>query len=218
MKSATGIKACTFLFFTLHLLKMEAQTVVASPVGEYYLRGVMETASGFKLNADSTFQFFFSYGALDRSGEGRWSVQHNTVVFNSKPKPAHDFALVKSGAGIAGKITIQIRGDNVMLLKYVHCKIKGGGKEQEGITNERGLVQFTAQPVDTIELIFEFCAEKKSVFTVQHKDHHYFEFAPEAWLMDVFFQDFRLSLTEDGLAGGHPLLAETSLHYEKTLH
>lgn len=192
--------------------------MVSSPVGEYYLGGVRETASGFKLNADSTFQFFFTYGALDRSGEGRWSVQNNTVLFNSKPRPATDFALVTSGAGTAGKITIQIKGDNVMLLKHVHCKIQGGGAAQEGMTNERGTLQFTAQPVDTIELVFEFCAEKKSVFTVQQRDHHYFEFAPEAWLMDVFFQNFCLALTGDGLAGGHPLSAETSFHYEKSLH
>jgi hypothetical protein len=36
--------------------------------GVYNLRGVMEMASGFKLNNDSSFEFYFSYGALDRYG------------------------------------------------------------------------------------------------------------------------------------------------------
>ena len=54
---------------------MLAQSKTASPAGEYYLRGVMETAAGFKLNEDSTFQFFFSYGALDRQGRGKWTTE-----------------------------------------------------------------------------------------------------------------------------------------------
>jgi len=29
----------------------------------YYVRVVMETGSGFKLNEDSSFQFFYSYGS-----------------------------------------------------------------------------------------------------------------------------------------------------------
>ncbi len=40
--------------------------------GIYYLENVMETASGFKLNEDNTFEFFFSQGALDRTGSGTW--------------------------------------------------------------------------------------------------------------------------------------------------
>ena len=49
---------------------MNTPTIQSTVAGEYYLQGVMETASGFKLNEDSTFQFFFMYGAMDRVGEG----------------------------------------------------------------------------------------------------------------------------------------------------
>ena len=63
---------------------MQAQT---KPVGEYQLRGVREMASGFKLNEDSTFQFYFSYGALDRFGEGRWTMKGNSLILNSRQSP-----------------------------------------------------------------------------------------------------------------------------------
>ncbi|HZH67472.1 MAG TPA: hypothetical protein VEY10_21455 [Flavisolibacter sp.] len=210
-------KACTLLlFFTCSFSKMEAQTKVSSPAGEYYLRGVPETASGFKLNADSTFEFFFSYGALDRSGKGRWRVQNKAVIFNSGPKPPYDFALVKSTVSDTGKISISIKDENEQLLRYMHCKITGGGKEQEGTTDEKGGIEFTVQPIETIELFFEFCPEKKSVFTIPTKGHHTFEFSIEPWLMDVIFQNFRLTLTKEGLAGGHPLSGETSFRYDKS--
>jgi hypothetical protein len=216
MKPMMITRAYTLLlFFTCNHLKMEAQTKVSSPVGEYYLHGVTETASGFKLNADSSFEFFFSYGALDRMGKGRWRIKNDTIVFNSGLKPAQDFALLRSTAGDTGKITISITDENEMLLRHVYCKVKGGGKEQEGVTNEKGVIEFTLQPVEAIELIFEFCPEKKSVFIIESKNHYAFEFRPEPWLMDVFFQNFRLSLTKDGFAGGHPLSDGISFQYRK---
>jgi hypothetical protein len=176
----------------------------------------METACGFKLADDSTFQFFFSYGALDRFGEGRWSVQGSNVVFNSKPKPATDFTLVTSGTGSADKVVIRLKDAAEMLARYTRCKISGGGQEQEGVMDQNGFVQFKAQPVETIELVFEFCPEKKSLFTVAANNHRLFEFKAEPWLMEVFFQNFRLALDEDGLKGGHPLSDGKSFRYEKS--
>ena len=52
-------------------------TLNLSPVGEYHLTGVMETASGIRINQDSTFDFYFSYGAIDREGHGKWSYRNN---------------------------------------------------------------------------------------------------------------------------------------------
>ena len=51
--------------------------------GEYFLQGVREMASGFLLKEDNTFQFFFSYGALDRHGSGRWEAKNDVLFFNS---------------------------------------------------------------------------------------------------------------------------------------
>ena len=42
--------------FICSILRANAQKNLA---GEYYLQGVMEIASGFKLNADSSFEFYF---------------------------------------------------------------------------------------------------------------------------------------------------------------
>ncbi|MEO8112504.1 MAG: hypothetical protein ABI594_20815, partial [Ginsengibacter sp.] len=65
--------------------------------GEYYVRGAgPEIASGFLLKPDSTFQFFFSYGALDREGEGKYSIHNNKVVFNSRLQPTTEFDLIKN--------------------------------------------------------------------------------------------------------------------------
>ena len=66
------------------------------------------------------------------------------------------------------------------------------------------------QQVDSIEILFEFCPEKKTVFSVNAKENHSFEIVPEPWLMEIFFHNFSLQLTKTGLAGGHPLSDKTT--------
>jgi len=202
------------IFFFMNIVSI-AQTQPASIAGEYYLTGVMETASGFQLNEDSSFQFFFSYGALDRYGKGKWRVHDRTVIFESLLKPTQDFKLMQSLESQTGKTSIQMKNMHPMLLQNVYCIVKSGSQRWEGKTNARGLVSFDTKKVDTIELLLEFCPEKKSVFTVNATSARKFEFEPEPWLMEVFFQNFRLQLTENGLTGGHPLSDKTGLYYQK---
>jgi len=47
--------------------------------GEYHLDGVMETGSGLLLRADGSFEWFFSYGALDLGAKGRWARTGNGI-------------------------------------------------------------------------------------------------------------------------------------------
>ncbi|HYO21389.1 MAG TPA: hypothetical protein VER36_03220 [Flavisolibacter sp.] len=207
-------KISLFILFTFIHCYVKAQTT-GSPVGEYYLQGVVETASGFVLKHDSTFQFFFSYGALDRFGEGRWSVKNDSVYFSSRPRPEHDFRLVRSEKAGSKKILIHLKEMSPALHRHVSCRISGGGAVQEGVLNEKGGIELTMQAVDSIELLFEFCPEKKSVFRISTRHHNRFEFAPHPWLMEVFFHNFHLRLTKDGMTGGHPLSSETKFRYEK---
>jgi hypothetical protein len=194
---------------------MEAQTMTGTPVGEYYLRGVMETASGFRINEDRTFQFFFSQGALDRSGEGNWEMKQDMLVLNSRQKPAHDFALVNSSQKEKDGVRIQITDSNDLVIRYVQATIKGGGKTQQAVTDEQGMILFAAQPVESIELLFAFCPEKVSVFTIAPGDHDSFVFRFEPWMMEFFFKDFKLKLTEEGLSGSG-LVLEGNFIYKKS--
>jgi hypothetical protein len=194
---------------------MHAQNNFSSLAGEYYLNGVMETASGFKLNHDSTFQFFFSYGALDRSGEGKWRIKNDSIIFTSRKKPTHDFALVSSKQTGGDKITIKIAEQNEFMRSHVYCVIKGNGKEQKDRMDREGLILFDKQPIESIELLFEFCPEKSSIFNIQSGKENFFEFRFEPWIMESFFKDFALHIGKEELNGGHPLLKGESFQYEK---
>lgn len=183
--------------------------------GEYYLRGVMEVASGFLLKPDSTFQFFFSYGALDREGSGRWRVKNSQIILNSRPKPSADFALIKSKIVDNDFTTIKIIGDNKNFLRYVYGHLKFSDTTIEENSNEEGELKIPRKGVENISLVFEFSPEKISNFKVDKKDNYY-EFRMEPFITEVFFENFHLEIGTNELKGRHPLLDEKEYTYEKS--
>ncbi len=184
--------------------------------GEYYLHGLMETASGFKLDADSVFHFFFSYGALDRYGKGRWILKDGNVVLNSRTKPGRDFSMFTNKVMANDSITIRVTDKNEFFLSHVYCIIQSGNKKLEGMCDKQGYIRFPQQAIDSIELIFEFCAERVSVFNIVNKADNYFEFKFEPWIMEVFFENFVLKPGQGKLTGNHPLLEKENYDYIKS--
>ena len=183
--------------------------------GEYYLRGVMETASGFKLNGDSTFEFFFSYGALDRFGAGTWKYVNGEVVFNSRPQPPKDFAMVKAEKVPGNFTTIKVVDNNQILVSYVNAVLTHGKSTVEKSTNSDGMIRIPKQPVDSIALLFRLCPDRYSTFALASKDINYVEFRFEPWIAEVFFKDFKLKFDKSQLIGRHPLLDGQAFTYER---
>ncbi len=183
--------------------------------GEYTLSGIRETASGFILNQDSTFEFFFSYGALDRGGTGTWTKQDNKIVFNSRKTGSKDFVLLTEEHTEKDKITIRIVDANPTLRSHVYIIIKSGDNQLGAMTDSNGEVSFPNQPVETILLSLEFCPEKIFAFSNTNKGNNHFEFRIEKDIMEVFINQFSLTLLDDELEGSHPLLKEGNYHFKK---
>lgn len=57
----------------------EATSAASTLPGRYYLRGVMETASGLELFEDGTFRWYLIVGALDVLGSGSWALKEDRV-------------------------------------------------------------------------------------------------------------------------------------------
>ena len=207
-------KVFPIILILIRSMNTTAQTP-ATIVGEYYLRGVMEMASGIKLNPDSSFEFFFSYGALDRNGAGKWSLKDSSVILDSPIPASQDFALVSNKTVNNDQLTIKILEQNPSFLAGVYALIKSNDKEFEAESNSNGEISFPKVRVDSITLRFEFCPEKKSVFTFTKKDDDYFEFRFEPTIMDINFENVALRLTTDGLEGQHPLLKKGIYQFKK---
>jgi hypothetical protein len=185
-----------------------------NPVGSYYLHGVMEMASGFNLKPDSSFEFFFSYGALDRYGKGTWKQKGDKIIFNSLPRPGNDFKLTGSSKTSDAFIHIKVNAKDSLFNNYVYAS--GNLKEGEYPVKANSAGDINLPVVDdTIRLYFEFVPERISVFTVDTKRYNNFTFEFEPWIMEVFFSDFNLTLGNKKLTGAHPLITKEDCEYSK---
>lgn len=192
-----------------------------SLAGEYYLQGAREMASGFLLEPGGDFKFFFSYGALDRYGSGKWVTgdsqgkKDDQVIFNSLTKPGNDFALLDSKKITGDPVIIRVKDKNQSLLRYVYGSLQKGVKDSWVPANKDGEIQFPGQEIETISLLFEFCPERSSTFSINDITHNDFSFRFEPWIMEVFLDGFALRAGTNELTGRHPILEGDQFRYEK---
>jgi hypothetical protein len=192
-----------------------AKYTMEKAAGMYYLQEVKETASGFKLSADGSFRFFFTYGAVDRYGSGQWTIDDDHVVLRSRPWTGNDFAGVDSKTVNQNSITTKIVGGNPVLLGHVFFSLRKGETGSWIKTNERGEAAFPLQPATSVSMVFEFCQERFTHFSIENSGHNYFEFRFEPWLMEAYFDNFQLKISKYALSGKHPLMKGEKFVYEK---
>jgi hypothetical protein len=214
--SVNTMKHLYLVIFNLFIINVTMQAQTNSIAGVYNLEGVREMASGFQLHADSTFEFYFSYGALDRYGGGKWNFINNKIILNSNPYPGNDFKMISSSHTGSDYITINIQEKNTMLLPFVYAfgnTLKEG--EYPVKADSHGMIKLPAANTDTLHLLFEFTTERLSSFAIDTKKQNNFTFAFEPWLVEVFFTNFELTVKENKLEGKHPLLEKDSCTYLK---
>lgn len=182
--------------------------------GQFYLDGIAETASGFKLNADSTFEFFFTYGAMDRFGSGKWTLRNDSIYLNSGPRPPKDFLLLDRKKTRNDVFTIRLTDENKALFPYVECRIFSDGRVVAIHPDERGIGRINVNKVDSISLMLPIYSNRSSVFS-GHGGFTYYEFRFAPWIAEIFFTDFPLHASPDRLTGGHPLLQGSSFNYDR---
>lgn len=180
--------------------------------GEYSLTGVMETASGIQLNEDSTFRFYFSYGALDRFGSGKWSVFKNSVILNSKPYPGKDFKMISSSSINNNYTTIKIEDPNTNLYPLVYCLVKRPDGDTIINADEKGII-VVQNAMDSIHLLCQLCTERITTFPISPQKHNSYTFHFEQWITEVFFKSFTLRYAGNHLVGKHPLLGDKEYNF-----
>jgi hypothetical protein len=205
------LPALLFLTITHALFGQNATDTIA---GEYHLQGVMETASAILLKPDHTFEIFFSYGAMDRQGSGKWALDQGKLILNSRPRPETDFSLVSSKMEADSFTTIKIVDQNTQILPHFEALLKTKDGEKYGKMNQEGIYKIPKTKTSAIELFFNFAPERYSSFPVQ-TDDNYFEFKIEPWIVEIFVENVALSLNKDGLTGEHPLLKGNAFSYVK---
>ena len=207
-------KVLIFLSSLLLAFYMHAQTAF-SPWGEYYLRGEMEMAGGFKLDSSGRFQFFFSYGALDRQASGSWQKEGDRLILNSEPKGVQDFLLAGSKTNPDKQVTILITDAPQQILPYVIAMVRSKGKEYSAASNDKGQIVLPAEQADSIVLQFQWCPEKASRFAIADPAHNHFTFKMLPTITDVVFDRFTLTITPQEIYGPLPFSGNHVCHFKR---
>jgi hypothetical protein len=201
-----------FIHFT-YTQTMQAQTIVPFKPGEYYLEGVREVGSGLRFNADNTFDFFFSYGAVDRIAAGTWHQKGDRLILEGPPKPEKDFVLVNSKKSGGRQLTIRITNPNRNYLSGIYCIIETAAGQLEGRSDQDGLIVIETTGVKQFNLVHSYFPDRLSTYDVQDLSHNYFEFTIDPHIADVEFKNISLKIGRKSLEGPHPLLQGDALTY-----
>ncbi len=183
---------------------------------EYYLSGAREMASGFLLKDDETFQFFFSYGALDRQGSGKWSKENGEVVFQTIGDQVPSFSLINSSKTSGKEIILTIDVPNPVLRSSVFASPDMNDSENWQQADKHGMIRLPLKSIDTLNLVLEFCPDRMATFPITTKDHNEFIFRMNPSIMEVYFDQFKLKLKGDQMIGGHPLMKGDAFVFQKS--
>ncbi|MBK9485381.1 MAG: hypothetical protein IPO01_09260 [Chitinophagaceae bacterium] len=117
-------------------------------LGEYAFRKT-EMIAGFNFTAAGTFQFFFSYGAVDRSAAGTFTVEGNTIKLTSNKEAGKDFTVTAQSKDATG-YTINFTHANKYLLQNIYCVFFVNGEKQEAVTDNKGEIHVDLAHCDSI--------------------------------------------------------------------
>jgi hypothetical protein len=175
--------------------------------GVYQMKGGHEMVAAFEFKKDSSFKFYFIYGAVDRNSSGRYTIQDGTIILHALKEPGKDFTITKQekrGQGTA----IKISDRNVYLIRNVVGIFKKGSEQDQQFSDQDGYMHSNLADCDTIYVIHTLFPDAPTFINKNEPQNNYFEISLNPSLAEVSFQDFTLSIGPDGLTGNMPWLFE----------
>lgn len=161
--------------------------------GEYYFRRT-EMVAGFNFSADGKFQFFYSYGAVDRSATGTFSVKGDILKLKSDKEAGNDFTITSQSKQAKG-YSISFKHPNKYLLKNILCVFVVNGKEQEAWTDSNGEIHVDLAHCDTIYVQHSLYPDIATIIKDKNNTNNSFTLTLNPSLEQVSFKgiDFKIA-------------------------
>ena len=182
--------------------------------GVYQLYGVMEMASAFKFNPDHTFEFYYSYGAVDRQATGTYKLDGNNIILQSDKVAGQDFHIIKESRG--KKPQIKVNAPQAWFASNVVCRFIKGDQEEYVQTDEAGLAESTYSDCDVIMVLHGLYPDEWTLIKSKENQHQYFEIGLNPSLEQVSFKGVIPSIEKDIISvKSEFLFGEKEVKFEK---
>ncbi|HSQ43777.1 MAG TPA: hypothetical protein VLM16_02200 [Ginsengibacter sp.] len=183
--------------------------------GEYYFRKT-EMASGFNFTKGGKFEFFFSYGAVDRNATGTFSVAGNTLHLKSDKQPGKDFTVVSESRQGQGYRLI-FKDANTYLLRDILCIFIGKGQQERAYSNDSGEVNMAMALCDTIYVQHSLFPDVVTLIKDKANNNNHFTITLNPSLEQVSFKgiDFKIEDNKTLTCAPNYLLPMEGIKYIK---
>lgn len=183
--------------FTL-ILCFAINLLHAQSVQGIYTFHRQEMVASFRFNADNTFDFFYSYGAADRTAAGTFTTIGDTVKLKSKKVAGNDFEILsQSKKGKA--IKIKVTDKNPYLVSNVSAIVLNGGDRHYFESDKEGMITIDLKSCDTIYIKHELFPDIPTLIKDANNSNNYFELALKPSLGEVSFKGIDLFLNDSAL-------------------
>lgn len=181
-----------FLLLILPFSSM-AQTNIS---GEYTF-GRQEMVAGFSFSPDGKFQFFHSYGAIDRTASGSFSVEGNVIKLKSDKVAGKDFTVVSQSKEGTGYI-ITVKDENSYLLSNLLCIYFLNGVHQGVLSDNSGEIRLDIPHCDKIYVRSNLFPDISTLVKDEGNDNNRFTLTINtSSIVQVSFKDIDLAIAND---------------------
>ncbi len=180
-------------FLFIHVAAMSQSKIY----GTYYFRK-QEMVAAFNFSADGKFEFFFSYGAVDRNARGTFSIVGDTVKLNSEKKGGKDFTVTKQSKTGTG-YKLQFQHPNKYLLENIISIFVVNGKVQQLTTDSEGMLKVDLPRCDTIYVHHALYPDISTMVKDKKNTNNNFTISLNPSLEQVSFKWLDLIIAKDKL-------------------
>lgn len=167
-----------------------------TPIAGEYIFHRQEMVAGFKFTADGKFDFFFSYGASDRTAKGTFTVEGKTIKLKSD-KPAGEDFNVKSQSKSGNGYSIKFEDADPVFLNQIRCSFFTGGVRTDEYTGPKGTLTIDIPPCDSIFVFHPLFPDFVTCIKDEKNENNHFVLTLNPSLAEVSFKGIDLHIEDD---------------------
>lgn len=158
-----------------------------------YIFSHQEMVAGFNFTPGGQFDFFFSYGAVERSATGTFIVAGDTLQLKSDKEAGKDFTITSQSKKGDGYF-IQFEDGNRYLLTDIICSCFIGEESHQAFTDNNGKIQFDFAHCDKIYAQHALFPDIFTLIKDEKNDNNTFTLSLNPCLGQVSFKaiDFKI--------------------------
>lgn len=163
--------------------------------GEYVFSR-QEMVAAFEFTGNGKFRFYYSYGAVDRSATGTYTVQGSRLILKSDKGPGRDFTVTKSAKEGSGYV-LRFECPEAYLVSKIRCTFFVGKEAHEEYTNDKGEVKVTFPHVDKICVQHMLFPDVSTCIKDGQNENNQFTLILNPSLEQVSFKNIELKIEND---------------------